>query len=132
MNALSSLFALLEGGSIDVGSSTITAGELKAGLAALRSFPLEDLQNAVTAKLANVADDFVVAEDIVTLAGNFGVPDAAVAVLAIKVLAWVVANNTQGRPGSQTPMPNSGARGSSGAGGGRIIPEEQAGLEDGI
>lgn len=130
MSALTSLLALLEGGSTSLGSVTITAGELKAGLAGLKSFPLEDLQNAVAAELGNVADDFVVAEDLVTLAGDVGVPDTAVIVLGLKVLAWVAANNTQGRPHSQTPMPNSGARGSSGVGGGRI-PEEQAGLEDG-
>lgn len=130
MTALTDIIALLEGGSATIDKVTITAGELKTGLAGLQTFPIADLSKAVTARLGDVPDDFVVAEDAATLLGDFGVPDTAVAVLGIKVLAWIVANNTQGRPGSQTPMPNSGARGSSGVGGGQI-PEEEAGLEDG-
>jgi hypothetical protein len=103
--------AVIAGTPINLGGVAITAGDLKSGLSGLQKFPLADLTAAVTLRLANVPDDFVVAEDVVSLLGDFGLPDAAVGVLGIKALAWVVANNRSATPGSLT-REGSGSRGS--------------------
>lgn len=50
-----------------------------------------------------------------------GGPAAALIVPLAEIgIAYVMANNTQGQPGSITPMHGSGARGNIGAGGGQI------------
>lgn len=110
-------------------TASITAGELQSGLALLR-----DASIALLAGLKNLPADEAVVVDGLEIAAPF-VPGLAPVILAAPaaefVLNWIVANNTQGRPDSITPMPNAGSRGgASPLSGGRIDPMETAGLED--
>lgn len=99
-------------------SAAINVGELQAGLALLR-----DASIALLAGLKNLPADEAVIVDGLEIAAPF-VPGLAPIIMAAPaaefVIEWIVANNTQGQPGSQTPMHGSGARGNTGTGGGQI------------
>lgn len=101
---------------------------LTAGIVRTALSQVGDLSAALSAKMLNLADDEVLAEDVLNDMASVGVPYAAVAAALVPILGLIVENNTQARPGSQTPMPSSGGRGS--LPGGRI-PEEEIGLDDG-
>lgn len=97
---------------------TITAAQLQLGLGIL-----QDLTTALSDKLANIPADEAVAADALQIAIMIDpalAPAAALLPVAEFLVEWILANNTQGRPGSQTPMPNSGAKGNTGSGGGQI------------
>jgi hypothetical protein len=104
-------------------SAALNAASLQQGLAAA-----QDVIAALSAGLASLPADEAVLLDAVKLAALI---DPALAPLAVAlpiaeaVVAWVVANNRQGREGSQTPMRGSGARGGANAGG-RIEEEYDA------
>lgn len=101
----------------------ISVGELKAGLKGA-----QDLLAAFGDRFQDMSEDEKVFADAFALAEIVDpalIPFAAVAPVFEFALAWIVANNTQGRPGSQTPMHASGARGGASAGG-RIDEDDGA------
>lgn len=109
---------------------SVSAGDLQ-----IAAQQLGDLATVIQAKAASAPADHALAVDFLEDAAMIAGPPwsllaSTVAPLLVDALALVIENNTQGRTGSETPMHGSGARGSSGVGGGQI-PEEQAGLEDG-
>jgi hypothetical protein len=82
---------------------------------------------------ADKAEDEAVVVDAATiaamlLAGPLAPVAARLAPYVVAAVFEIMKHNTQGRPGSMTPMPNSGARGNAG-GGGRIVdaPNTQIG-----
>lgn len=95
---------------------TISAGELKAGLGAF-----QDVIAAYKDGFANVPEDEQVLFDGIKIAaplvgGAFGALAPVLGPVIVFALVWAIEHNTQGRPGSQTPMHNSGGRGGAGAG----------------
>lgn len=87
----------------------MNAGELKQGVALLR-----DASIALAAGLKNIPDDEAVAADTLQIAIAIDPALAPIAVLlpvAEFIVEWILANNTQGQPDSQTPMFGSGDRG---------------------
>lgn len=92
----------------------VTAGALKQGLGLLQASAL-----AVSEGLKNIPDDEEVVVDALALVMVIDPATAAVIIpaeymlpLAVEVVEFVAERNTQGKPGSQTPDPKSGKRGS--------------------
>lgn len=99
---------------------SITAGGLKQGLTAV-----QDIIAALSAGLTDIPADEAVLLDAAKLAAMIDpalAPLIVVLPIAEAIVTWIVANNLQGRPGSQTPMHSGGGRG--GIGGGSIIDED--------
>lgn len=97
---------------------SLSASTLLQGLTAL-----EDVITALDSHLLNVGADEQVVSDGLAIATVFDpalIPVAMALPAAEFLLALLIANNTQGQPGSQTPMHGSGARGNTGASGGQI------------
>jgi hypothetical protein len=88
---------------------SFTAAQLKQDISILQAAAA-----AISAGLTNIPDDEAVVADGLSIAAPF-VPGLAIVIdllpVAEFVAAWVVANNTQGQPGSETPMHGSGGRG---------------------
>lgn len=88
----------------------VTAGELKALVSGLQSFPWGDAQAAIGARLKNVPDDVAVGEDVLGVLGAF-FPNIMVLQIALAVFGWVIENNQSIEPGALAPIA-SGKRGS--------------------
>ena len=82
---------------VKVGAKTITAGQARAGVAALKAFKIDDLDKAVVARFAILPDDEAVADDDLAFLASVGVPAADEVKLAVDFLEilvpWLVANN---------------------------------------
>lgn len=98
--ALSDILALVEGGNVNIDGVVFTAAEITK----LKAVPWTDFAAALEARLTNVDADALTVEDVVSIAGDFGFAAAPAIVLAIKLGVLAYDNNTQGAPGSQTPM----------------------------
>lgn len=100
---------------------------------AIAATALGDLSDALTAashQFSDMAEDEAVVVDVATiaamlLAGPLAPIAEQLAPYVVAGLFAVIRNNTQGRPGSQTPMHGSGGRGGAG-GGGRIEEDDGA------
>ena len=82
-------------------TATISASELQQVVAALG-----DVTAALSADLENLPADQKVVLDAVQIAAMIDpalAPLVVIEPLAAAIVAWVVANNKQGEPGSQTP-----------------------------
>lgn len=104
-------------------AALLTADGLQQGASAVG-----DIAAAIAGGLTNLSADEAVLMDAAKLAAMVDpalAPITVILPIAEAILAWVNANNTQGRPGSQTPMHGSGARGGANAGG-RIDEEDGA------
>ena len=100
-----------------------TPDSLKQGVAAVG-----DIAAAIADGLTNIKADEAVLLDAAKIAAMVDpalAPLVVVLPIAEAIIAWIIANDTQGRPGSQTPMHGSGARGGTG-GGGRIEEDDGA------
>ncbi len=69
----------------------ITASELKSGLGDLKTL-VADIEAAWAARLSDAPDDLTVIADATQIAGDFGVPDAALIASAARAAAWLLAN----------------------------------------
>jgi hypothetical protein len=91
---------------------------------------LIDGLSAARDQFANMAEDEAVVIDVATigamlLAGPLAPVAEQLAPYVVEGLFAIIRNNTQGRPGSQTPMHGSGARGGANDGG-RIEEDDGA------
>src|SRR5258708_2768609 len=90
-------------------TAAISLDGLQQGLTAV-----QDVVAAISAGLTDIPADEAALLDVAKIAALIDpvlAPLVVVLPIAEAIVAWVIANNTQGRPGSQTPMRNSGARG---------------------
>lgn len=94
-----------------------TLAQVEKAFKALQAFPYAHVEAALKAKLGNIPADFVALEDFEKALADIGVPYAGDALLATKVLAFVV--SVVGVPGPfivpgpdfQTPMHTPGRGG---------------------
>jgi hypothetical protein len=71
------------------GSLKITAGELRSAIATLKMLDVGSLETAVGSRLANVADDEMAANEVLSLVATF-VPQVAMLADLVKVAEVVV------------------------------------------
>jgi hypothetical protein len=76
----------------------ITVAEAAAGLKALQVFPYSDISKVLADHFDSLAADAALSEDVVSVLGDFGLPDAQQIVLGIKLLVWL-AGSVQAQPG---------------------------------
>jgi hypothetical protein len=99
----------------DIGKLPITVGELKAGVATLKKFPLDAVEQAIADHFANLQEDAVVAEDFAGALAAIGVPFAGDVDLAIMTLAWITAHGeapaASAAASNLKPPPNGGVLG---------------------
>jgi hypothetical protein len=83
-----------------------TAGEVQSALG-----QVGDLSAALSARLANVAADEQLAEDVLGDLASIGVPYAGALAALVPLFVWIITHNESATPGALVKLP-SGARGS--------------------
>lgn len=106
MSIWSVLTSFLGGGSVKVGSITLTAAEGQQGLTGLeKAWPT--IGKAISARLANLPADADAVEAILDVVANLKIPaisqDAAIAEAVVKLGVLIFTNNRSALPGAQLP-----------------------------
>jgi hypothetical protein len=99
-----------------IGASVVTAGQVRAGFAAMKAFNIAGLEKAVAEKLGNLADDEALANDVLGFLAAAGVPGAGelemVAKLAEILLPFAVEHAADGPVSANAdPLGRGGRRG---------------------